>query len=149
MWTKCPSFYRRHMSLNEHYNDVMMGAIASQITSLTIVYSTVYSDADERKHQSPASLAFVGNSPLTGEFPAQMASNEWNVSIWWRYHEMLVFLNKSTLNHAVAWHWFSITPPRHLTNLLIIYDIATWSPTNKMYWYFHLNYCFSPGKCIS
>ena len=36
-----------------------MGAIASQITSLTIVYSTVYSDADERKHQSSASLAFV------------------------------------------------------------------------------------------
>ena len=36
-----------------------MGGIASQITSLTIVYSTVYSDADERKHQSFASLAFV------------------------------------------------------------------------------------------
>ena len=36
-----------------------MGAIASQITSLTIVYSTVYSDADQRKHRSSASLAFV------------------------------------------------------------------------------------------
>ena len=36
-----------------------MGAIASQITSLTIVYSTVYSDADQRKHQSAASPAFV------------------------------------------------------------------------------------------
>ena len=36
-----------------------MDMIASQITSLTIVYSTVYSDADQRKHQSPASLAFV------------------------------------------------------------------------------------------
>ena len=36
-----------------------MGAMASQITSLTIVYSTVYSDADQRKHQSSASLAFV------------------------------------------------------------------------------------------
>ena len=42
-----------------HYGDVIMGAIASQITSLTIVYSTVYSDADQRKHQSSASLAFV------------------------------------------------------------------------------------------
>ena len=30
----------------KNYNDVIMGAIASQITSLTIVYSTVYSDAD-------------------------------------------------------------------------------------------------------
>ena len=42
-----------------HYDDVIMGAMASQITSLPIVYSTVYSDADQRKHQSPASLAFV------------------------------------------------------------------------------------------
>ena len=36
-----------------------MGAMASQITSLAIVYSTVYSGADQRKHQSAASLAFV------------------------------------------------------------------------------------------
>ena len=36
-----------------------MGEIASEITSLTIVYSTVYSGADEWKHQSSASLAFV------------------------------------------------------------------------------------------
>ena len=42
-----------------HYDYVIMGAIASQITSLTIVYSTVYSDADQRKHQGSASLAFV------------------------------------------------------------------------------------------
>ena len=42
-----------------HYCDVIIGAVASQITSLTIVYSTVYSDADQRKHQSSASLAFV------------------------------------------------------------------------------------------
>ena len=42
-----------------HYDDVIMGAIASQLTSLTIVYSTVYSDADQSKHQSSASLAFV------------------------------------------------------------------------------------------
>ena len=34
-----------------HYNDVIMGVIASQITSLTVVYSIVYSDADRRKHQ--------------------------------------------------------------------------------------------------
>ena len=36
-----------------------MGAIASVITSPRIVYSAVYSDADQRKHQSSASLAFV------------------------------------------------------------------------------------------
>ena len=42
-----------------HYSDVIMGTIASQITSLTIVYSTVYSDADQREYQSSESLAFM------------------------------------------------------------------------------------------
>ena len=42
-----------------HYSIVIMSTMASQITSLTIVYSTVYSSADQRKHQSSASLAFV------------------------------------------------------------------------------------------
>ena len=42
-----------------HYDDVTMSLMASQITSLTIVYSIVYSGADQRKHQSSASLAFV------------------------------------------------------------------------------------------
>ena len=45
-----------------------MDTIASQITSLSIVYSTVYSGADQRKHQSSASLAFVRGihrSPVT------------------------------------------------------------------------------------
>ena len=42
-----------------HYSDVIMGAMASQITSVTIVYSTVYSGAGPRKHQSSSSLAFV------------------------------------------------------------------------------------------
>ena len=36
-----------------------MGTMASKMTSLTIVYSAVYSSADQRKHQSSASLAFV------------------------------------------------------------------------------------------
>ena len=62
-----------------HYSDVIMGAMASQITSLTIVYSTVYSGADQRKHQSSASLAFVWgihqwplNSPHKGPVTRKM-----------------------------------------------------------------------------
>ena len=56
-----------------------MGAMASQITSLTIVYSIVYSGANQRKHQSSASLAFVGgihrrpvNSPHKGPVTRKM-----------------------------------------------------------------------------
>ena len=48
-----------------HYNEVIRSAMASQITSLTIVYSIVYSGADQRKHQSSASLAFCGE--FTGD----------------------------------------------------------------------------------
>ena len=49
----------RYQILYTHYNDVILSAMASQITSFTIVYSTVYSGADQRKHQSSASLAPV------------------------------------------------------------------------------------------
>ena len=63
----------------KHYGDVIMDAMASQITSLTIVYSTVYSGADQRKYQSSASLAFVRgihrwpvNSPHRGQVTRKM-----------------------------------------------------------------------------
>ena len=42
-----------------HYNDVIMDAMTSQITSPTVVYSPAYSGTDQRKYKSPASLAFV------------------------------------------------------------------------------------------
>ena len=63
-----------------HCTDVRMSVSASQITSLTIVYSTVYSGADQRKHQSSASLAFVWGihqSPVNSQH---------NLSIWWCHH---------------------------------------------------------------
>ena len=61
-WT-AEAFLRRAVSpidqASVHYGDDLMGAMASQIPSLTIVYSTVYSGADQSKHQNSASLAFV------------------------------------------------------------------------------------------
>ena len=84
-----------------------MGAIASQITSLTIVFSTIYSDADQIKHQSSASLAFVWgiHRGPAGEFPTQMTSNAENVSIWWRHHDVADNVDKgvhSTIMCQVA-----------------------------------------------
>ena len=62
-----------------HYSDVIMGAMASQITNITIVYSIVYSGADRKKHQCSASLAFVEgihwwpvNSPPKGPVTRKM-----------------------------------------------------------------------------
>ena len=60
-------------SCGSHHNDVIMGSMASQITSLAIVYSAVYSGADERKIKAPSHWPLCGNSLGTGEFPAQMA----------------------------------------------------------------------------
>ena len=72
---------------NHHYDDIIMTAMASQITSLTSVYSTVYSGADQRKHQSSASLAFVrGIHRRPVNSPHKGGSNAENVSIWWRHH---------------------------------------------------------------
>ena len=47
------------LNLHQHYDDVIMTMLASQITSLPVVCSIVYSDVNQRKHQSSASLAFV------------------------------------------------------------------------------------------
>ena len=65
--------------ISYQYSDVIMGAMASQITGVASVYSTVCSCADQRKHQSSASLAFVrgihrspGNSPHKGPVTRKM-----------------------------------------------------------------------------
>ena len=82
LWTTKGCFWPRRTFFEItglHYNDVIMSPIASQFTSLTIVYSTVYSGADQRKHQSSASLAFVRgthrwpvNSPHKGPITRKM-----------------------------------------------------------------------------
>ena len=70
-----------------HYTDVTMSPMASKITSLTIVYSTVRSSSRSKKTSKRRVTGLcAGNSPVTGEFPAQRASNAEKVSIWWRHH---------------------------------------------------------------
>ena len=84
-----------------HNRNVIMSAMASQITSISLVCSTVCSGADQRIHQSSASLVqikentkvlrhwlFWGENPLvTGGFSSQKTSNTENVSIWLCYQE--------------------------------------------------------------
>ena len=68
-----------HICVVLHYSDVIMSAMASQITSILIVYWNICSGADQRKHQSSASLAFVRrihrspvNSPHKGSVTRKM-----------------------------------------------------------------------------
>ena len=87
------------------------------ITCLAIVYSTVYSGADHRKHQSCASLDFVRgihrwpvNSP---QFPTQRASNAESVSIWWRHHDGNVFRIAGTMwRQSTCDCWIPLTKGR-------------------------------------
>ena len=58
-----------------HYNGFIMGAMASQITSLTIVYSTVYSGAYQRKHQSSAFVRGIHRWPANSPHKRQVTRN--------------------------------------------------------------------------
>ena len=80
-----------------HYSDVIMSAMAPQITSLTIVYSRVYPGADQRKHQRSASLAFVWgihgwplNSPH--KWPVMRKMFPFYDVIMWAYQKKLSML---------------------------------------------------------
>ena len=81
---------------DNHYNDVIMGTMASQITGVSIVYLTVSSGADQNK-----TLKFrvtglcAGNSPVTGKFLAQSASNAENFP----FDDVII---KSTLDQLMA-----------------------------------------------
>ena len=96
-----------------HYSDGIMSPTASQITGLAIDYSIVYSGNRSKKTSKLCSTGLcAGNSPETGEFPAQMASNAENVSIWWRHHGARVcacvcnaFLSCSYLHETCTRHW--------------------------------------------
>ena len=55
-----------------HYSDAIMSRMVSQITGVSIVYSMVCSGADQRKHQSFASLAFVSGI------------HQWPVNFWYK-----------------------------------------------------------------
>ena len=65
-----------------HYNDVIMGAIASHITSLTMFAQPLIQAQIKENIKAPRHWPL----PVTGKFPAQRSSNAKNVSIWWRHH---------------------------------------------------------------
>ena len=84
-----------------HYTDFIMSAMASQITIVSVVCSTVGSSSDQRIHQTSRHWPLCGK--FTGEFPAQKASNAETVSIWWRHHVFRRKPNKQAM--APTNHW--------------------------------------------
>ena len=79
-----------HYGTIVRYGDVIIGAMASQIISLKLFTQPFIQTQIKENIKAPLRVTglCVGNSPGTGEFPAQMVSNAENVSIWWRHHEI-------------------------------------------------------------
>ena len=105
------SYYISHQSLTLTLQWRIMGAIASQITSLTIVYSAVYSDTDQRKHQSSASLAFVWGihrSPVN-------SPHQWTVT-----RKMFPFDDV-----IMKYHWNTITRKTGISTLYTVNILDT------------------------
>ena len=76
-----------------------MDTMASQITSLTIVYSTVCSGADQRKHQSPASLAFVWG---IHRWPVN-SPHKWPVTLkMFPFDDVIMFMFRESTSHEIC-----------------------------------------------
>ena len=90
-----------------HYNDVIMSVIASQITSLTIVYC-------------------VGNSPVTREFPTQRANNAENISIWPRHHVKPCTANPRVMCQQWSCLKYDIFPLTSTIILLKVWTVVIW-----------------------
>ena len=88
-----------------HYSDIIMSAMASQFTSLTIVYSTIYSGGDRRRHQSSASLTFVEG---IHRWPVN-SPHKWPVMRKISPFDDVIILCHHTHATAIAtherWHW--------------------------------------------
>ena len=101
-----------------------MGTLASQIASLTIVFSTVYSDTDQRKRQSSASLAFVRGIPRT--------NGQWR-------GKCFRLMTSSWLGQVIAW---SLTPRSHYLN-------KCWLIIKRNLWHWSRNYLTRIADVVS
>ena len=112
LWCICTLYHfskRTGTGSWKHYNDAIMSAMTSQITSVSIVYSTVCSGIDQIKHQSSVPLAFVRgihrwpvNSPHKGPvtrkvFPFDGVTMKW---IPW----LLMAWRRKELEHPHPWY---------------------------------------------
>ena len=145
---------RRHQSTTSwqgkafhiYCSDVIMGTMASQITSLTIVYSTINSGADQRKYQSSASLAFVRgihrwpvNSPHKWPVMRRMSP----------FDDVIMFFVLCDDRPSLTANWIPLTEGQWCGSMLWRYHLLLWmlliTWRQKQYVSilvnFHLNHC--------
>ena len=113
-----------------------MSTMASQITSLTVVYWTVYSDADQRKHQSSASLAFVWGihrnrwiSRTKGQLRGKCFHLMTSSCVWfhmaWLQLLMLVLTGSLFYSYSLSGNDYGKTSPLNIMGNFCLYQFIT------------------------
>ena len=97
-----------------HYIDVIVGAIASKSPASWLFTQSFIQTQIKENIKVPRHWSLCGDSPGTGEFPAQMASNAENGSISWRHHGMVELKRYWVCNN---WSLSSIISTVMLTSL--------------------------------
>ena len=122
-----------------HYSDVITSAIVSQTTGVSIVYSTVCWSANQRKISKLRVTGLCeGNSPITGKFPSQRASNVENVSIWRRHRDLANYgivtpYGDIDLGHHWLWWWLGAITRTMLTYYQLGAVTVIWKQFHKRY----------------
>ena len=126
------SYYRKNMSANDFEDESkMISGCLSSLAVLSNMYTKYVAESLQWHHNGcdgvsnnepddclhnrlfrrrsnktfklRATGLCVGNSPVTGEFTAQMASNAENVSIWWRHHDALKIDQRNVWLSMLHW----------------------------------------------
>ena len=107
-WTKTYFRYWTNTPPPYHYSNVIMGLDSvSNHQPHNCLLNRLFRRRSKKTSKLRVTGLCVGNSPVTGEFPAQMASNAENVSIWWRHHCECDAENWLVMTGAV---WLNIPP---------------------------------------
>ena len=134
-----PACINHRKQVNIHYNDAIMTMIASQITSLAVVYSTVYSDAEQRKHQRSASLAFVLGSHRDRWIPRRKGQLRGK-----RFHLMTSSCQRPvSVASLVKWTYDSLSTSKYQFIRVVIYI-----NDNRIQKIVGLFICFKKTSCL-
>ena len=100
----------------QHYRDVIVSAMASQITSISTVYSVVCSGTNQRKHQSSVSMAFGrGGPPVTGGVPSKGPVTGIMFPF---FYDVIMFICKS------YWRVSVLNPPGNLSPMHLFLQLT-------------------------
>ena len=110
-----------------HYCDVLMSAMLSQITGVHYLFRHLFRRRSKKRSKLRVDGLCEGNPPVTGGFPSQRASDAGNISIWWCYHV-------TSISDTMQWRWFwHASPARgHFPAFKIYWGRVTHICVNKL-----------------